>query len=310
MPLDPHAKALLDLLVAAQRPKTWQLTPPEAREGITALAQVADVKGVPIGAVRDGWVRGAAGDLPYRGYTPLNAGAGRLPGMLYLHGGGFVIGSIDTHDSMCRALANASGCRIISLGYRLAPEHKFPAAVEDGFAALMNIGHDAEAYGLDPLRIAVGGDSAGANLAAVLCQLARQAGGPRIALQLLFCPRTDAAAATPSLHAYASGYLLEQKSIEWFAAHYGATDPYDPRVSPLRAQDLEGLPEAHIHTAEFDPLRDEGEQYAARLAASGVTVRYTCHAGMIHHFYALAAAIPYAKVALANAGAAIKDALA
>jgi acetyl esterase/lipase len=211
---------------------------------------------------------------------------------------------------MCRALANASGCRVISLDYRLAPEHRFPAAVEDALAALTCIAREAEAFGIDPLRLAVGGDSAGANLAAVLSQLASRARGPRIVLQVLFCPRTDAAADTPSLRAYATGFLLEQQSIDWFATHYGATDPRDPRVSPLRVQDLEGLPETHIHTAEFDPLRDEGKHYADRLAACGVKVRYTCHAGMIHHFYALAAAIPYGKVALANAGAAIKASLA
>jgi acetyl esterase len=310
MPLDPHVKALLDMLVAAQRPKTWQLTPPEARLGLLALAKVADIKDVPIGRVEEGTLPGPAGSLPWRSYTPAGAAAATLPGLVYFHGGGFVIGSIETHDGMCRLLANASACRVVSVDYRLAPEHKFPAAIDDGLAAVTWIATHAGEFGIDPGRLAVAGDSAGANLAAVVAQLAHAAGTPNIALQVMFCPRTDAGADTQSLKDFAEGYLLERASMEWFAGHYGAIDVNDPRLTPLRAASLAGLPPAHIHTAAFDPLRDEGEAYAQALRRAGVPVAYTCHAGMIHHFYCLAGAIPTAKAALEQAATAIGQALA
>jgi acetyl esterase/lipase len=310
MPLDPHVQSLLDTLAAANRPKTWQLSPREARDNLARLAQLADVKDVPIGAIENGTLPGPAGPLSYRAYTPEGSMRPPLPGLVYFHGGGFVIGSIDVYDGVCRMLANASGCLVVSVDYRLAPEHKFPAAVEDGFAAVTWVAAHAELLGIDARRLVVAGDSAGGNLAAVVCQLAKAAGGPRIALQVLLCARTDAGADTASLRQFAEGYLLEKASIDWFADHYGAHDIVDPRLSPLRAADVSGLPPAHIHTAEFDPLRDEGKAYADRLAASGVAVKYTCHAGMIHHFYALAGAIPYGKAAMAAIGADIKADLA
>jgi acetyl esterase len=312
MPLDPAAKNLLDLLAAAGRPKVWQIGPVEGRQSLRQLAQVADAKDVPIGRVEDGAWPGPAGALPYRSYTPIEAAGEPLPALVYFHGGGFVIGDLDTHDGLCRLFANASGCRVISVEYRLAPEHKFPAAVEDAYAAACWVAAHARELGIDPGRIAIGGDSAGANLAAVVCQLAKQAGAPRLALQLLLYPATDSATETASRWALAQGYLLEKKSMEWFFEQYvePGTDPKDPRLSPLLAPDLSGLPPAHIHTAEFDPLRDEGKAYADKLARAGVKVEYTCHPGMIHHFFCLAGAIPYARTAIANAGAAIKQALA
>jgi len=309
--LDPHVKSLLAMLVAAGRPKVWQVTPAEARDGMIALAQAVDVKDVPIGGVEDGTLPGPAGALKYRLYTPVAPAAGRLPAVVYFHGGGYVIGNLDTHDGMSRLLANASGCRIVSIDYRLAPEHKFPAAIEDGLAAIDWVAGSAARLGIDHTRLAVAGDSAGGNLAAVVCQLAKQAGGPKIALQVLFCPATDGSRDTESSRAFAEGYLLEAESIRWFGRQYypADADPNDPRVSPLRAVDLSGLPPAHIHTAAFDPLRDEGKAYADRLRQAGVAVRYTCHDGMIHHFYALGGAIPYAQTALKLAGGAIKQAL-
>jgi acetyl esterase len=312
MPLDPAAKNLLDLLVAAGRPKVWQVGAIEGREGLRKLAQAADAKDVPIGRIEDGEWPGPAGALPYRSYTPVDPAGEPLPALLYFHGGGFVIGDLDTHDGLCRLLANASGCRVISVEYRLAPEHKFPAAVEDACAAACWVADHARELGIDPGRIAIGGDSAGANLAAVVCQLAKQAGGPKLALQFLLYPATDSAVETASRRALAEGYLLEKKSIDWFFEQYvePETDPKDPRLSPLLASDLAGLPPAQIHTAEFDPLRDEGKAYAEKLAAAGVKVEYVCHPGMIHHFFCLAGAIPYARTAIANAGAAIKQALA
>ena len=312
MPLDLAAKNLLDLLVAAGRPKVWQVSPAEAREGISALAQAADAKDVPIGRIDNATWPGPAGALAYRSYTPVDAAPEPLPALLYFHGGGFVIGDLDTHDGLCRLFANASGCRVISVAYRLAPEHKFPAAVADADAAASWVADHARELGIDPDRIAIGGDSAGASLAAVVCQLAKQRGGPRLALQLLLYPATESGVDTPSRVAFAEGYLLEKKSIEWFFQQYvePGTDPIDPRLSPLLAPDLAGLPPAHIHTAEFDPLVDEGKAYADKLAAAGVKVEYVCHPGMIHHFFCLAGAIPYARTAIANAGAAIQQALA
>jgi len=312
MPLDPAAKNLLDLLVAAGRPKVWQLSPPEAREGLRALAEAADAKDVPIGRIENATLAGAEGALPYRSYTPLDAGPEPLPALVYFHGGGFVIGDLDTHEGLCRMLGNASGCRVISVAYRLAPEHKFPAAVEDAYAAVCWVAGHARELGIDGNRVAVGGDSAGGNLSAVVCQLIKERGGPKLALQVLLYPATKTDVDTPSRLALAEGYLLEKKSIEWFMKQYIAlgTDPIDARLAPLLATDFSGLPPAHIHTAEFDPLVDEGQAYAQKLAAAGVAVEYTCHPGMIHHFFCLAGAIPYARTAIADAGGAIKRALA
>jgi acetyl esterase len=312
MSLDRHVKGLLDMIAAAGRPKIWQLTPPEARQAFHALAQATDAKDVPIGRIENGELPGPAGPLPFRIYTPVAPAAEPLAALVYFHGGGFVIGNLDTHDGFCRMLANASGCRVISVDYRLAPEHKFPAAVEDAYAATKWVAEHAATLGIDPNRIAVGGDSAGGNLAAVVCQLAKKADGPKLALQILFCAPTDRTAETESHLAFAEGYFLEKAAIRWFRDQYYPPnmDLNDPRAFPLRAADLAGLPPAHIHTAAFDPLRDEGKAYADRLERSGVKVRYTCHEAMIHHFYGMAGAIPYAHTAMKTAGAAIKTALA
>jgi acetyl esterase len=303
---------LLDFLRAAGRPKTWQLSPPEAREGLLALAKLADAKDVPIGMVLDGAIRRPASLIRYRSYTPHGPAGERLPALVYFHGGGFVIGSLDTHDGFCRLLANASACRVIAIDYRLAPEHRFPAGLDDCYAAVRYVAEHPETFGIDPDRLAVGGDSAGGNLAAVVCLLAKLAATPAIALQLLLCPITDAQPGTASRREYAEGFLLENASIDWFLRHYLPTeaDLTEFRISPLRAPDLSGLPPAHIHTAEFDPLRDEGAAYADRLKACGVNVHYVCHTGMIHHFYALAESIPYGRRMLHEAGRRIKEALA
>jgi acetyl esterase/lipase len=200
---------------------------------------------------------------------------------------------------------------VISVGYRRAPEHKFPAAVEDSYAATLWVQDHAAGLGLDAQRIAVGGDSAGGGLAAVVCQTAAARHGPRPALQVLFCPVMDMRPQTPSRQALAQGYFLDQATMDWMFRHYCATDADldDPRLSPLRAPQFAGLPPAHIHTAEFDPLRDEGEAYARALLQAGVPARHTCYAGMIHHFYAMAGAIPPARVALKTAANAMREAL-
>lgn len=301
MPLDPSVQALLAFIRDAGRPKTWQLEPAEAREGSVALARFAAANDVPIGSVQDGSFPGPGGAVAYRSYTPLGASPAARPGLIWLHGGGYVIGNFETHEGVCRLLANASGAQVIAVDYRMGPEHRFPAAVEDGVAAVHWVSGHAVQLGIDAARIAVGGDSAGGGLAAAVCQLLRAPGAPRLALQILFCPWLDMTADTPSLQAYAENHLLERNMLRWAMRHYGA-DPLDVRASPGLAKDLSGLPPTLLHTAEFDPLRDEGAAYAQRLQQAGVHVKHTCHSGMVHHFYALAGAIPYGRTMLAEVG--------
>jgi acetyl esterase len=312
VPLDPSARRLLDMLAAAGgMADIAAMSPQQMREGFRRLAQSVDLKGVAVGKIEDGALPGPGGPLPYRLYRPPQPAAQPLPALVFFHGGGCVFGDIDTHDGLCRMLCAESGCAVISVGYRQAPEHKFPAAVEDSYAATRWVVDHAVALGLDPHRIAVGGDSAGGGLAAVVCQTAAADRGPRLALQVLFCPVLDVRAETPSRRALAEGYFLSQATMDWMLRHYcpPGVDPHDPRLSPLRASQFTDLPPAHIHTAEFDPLRDEGEAYAQRLKQAGVAARYTCHAGMIHHFYAMAGAIPPARVALKAAAVAMREAL-
>jgi acetyl esterase/lipase len=312
VPLDPSAKRLLDMLaVAGGMADIAAMTPPQMREGFRRLARTVDIKGVPIGNIDDGELPGPGGALPYRFYRPRHPAARPLPVLVFFHGGGCVFGDIDTHDGLCRLLCAESGCAVISVGYRRGPEHKFPAAVEDSYAATQWVADHAAELGLAADRIAVGGDSAGGGLAAVACQMAAANHGPKLVLQVLFCPVMDMRAATPSRVALAEGYFLDQATMDWMLRHYCAADVDldDPRLSPLRAARFSGLPPAHIHTAEFDPLRDEGEAYAEALRHAGVPARCTCHAGMIHHFYAMAGAIPAARAALKSAAAAMREAL-
>jgi acetyl esterase/lipase len=312
VPLDPAAKRLLDMLaVAGGMGDIAALSPQQMRDGFRRLAQSVDIKGVPVGKVEDAVLPGPGGTLPCRCYRPRQPAALPAPALVFFHGGGCVFGDIETHDGLCRVLTQESGCVVFSVGYRRAPEHRFPAALEDCYAATQWVADHAGALAIDVHRIAVGGDSAGGGLAVVVCQMAAANHGPRLALQVLFCPVMDMRARTPSRLAFAEGYFLNQATIDWMLGHYCAadTDPADPRLSPLRAARFSGLPPAHIHTAEFDPLRDEGEAYADRLRQAGVAAQYTCHAGMIHHFYAMAGAIPAARVALRSAGAAMREAL-
>jgi len=312
MPLDPHAKKLLDTLNAAGVADLSRTSPKEMRENFERLAAMVGVNGVAVDAAEDRELPGPNGPIPIRVYAPKDSGAAILPGLIYFHGGGGVFGSIASHDSFCRVLANASACRIVSVGYRLAPEHKFPAAVEDAYVATCRIAAQARDLHIDPRRVAVGGDSIGGGLAAVVTRMARDDGGPAIALQVLLCPVVDLSRNSESRVAFATGYFLNQATIDWTVAHYCMpdTDVADPRISPLLAEDFSRLPPAQVHTAEFDPLRSEGAAYADRLQGAGVCVRYTCHAGMIHHFYAMGGVIPYARGAVAAAGAAIRSALA
>jgi acetyl esterase len=312
MPLDPHAKKLLETLNAAGVTDMSRMAPEQMRQGFERLAAMVGMNGVAVDAAEDRNLPGPAGAIPVRLYAPKGSGAATLPGLIYFHGGGGVFGSIASHDSFCRVLANAGACRVVSVGYRLAPEHKFPAAVADAFAATCRIAEQARDFRIDPRRLATGGDSIGGGLAAVVCMMARDGGGPDIALQLLLCPAMDMSKNSDSRVALAAGYFLNQATIDWTVQHYcpPGADLTDPRISPLLIEDLSGLPPAQVHTAEFDPLRSEGAAYAERLRGAGVAVRHTCHAGMIHHFYAMGGVIPYARTAVSEAGAAIRAALA
>ena len=311
MPLDPHARKFLDMIAAGGAQDVARMSPREMRVGFCRLSQLVGANDEPIGRIEDRTLTGPAGPLPIRIYTPLGAIDEELPGLIYFHGGGGVFGSIETHDGLCRMLANASECRVLSVEYRLAPEYAIPAAFEDCYAAVTEVFEHAAALGLRANRIAVGGDSAGAALAAAVCQRAKLENGPSIALQLLLCPALDIGTESESRRAFAEGYFLDKATIDWTLKHYcpETLDPTDPRLSPLHAADVSSLPSAHVHTAEFDPLLCEGRAYADRLEHAGVEVTYTCHAGMIHHFYGMADAIPYARDAIAAIGADIKKAL-
>ena len=312
MALDRQAKRILGMLTAGGiTPRCCDFTVPKMREAMLRLAQTFDVQNVQIGHIENRDLPGTTGPLPVRIYTPSTLSAEReSAGIVYFHGGAGVFCNIDTHEGLCRMLANSSGCRIFSVDYRLAPEHPFPAALEDAYFATQWICEHARQMRIKPTRIAVGGDSFGGTLAAVVCQRAKQNLGPALALQVLICPVTDLSIQSKSWKAYGDGYFLDRVTLDWAIEHYAPRmDLADSRISPLRAQYFAGLPPAHIHTAEFDPLCDEGKAYANAISRAGVPVRYVCHAGMIHHFYCMAGGIASARQAIAQAGAAIKEAL-
>ena len=262
---------------------------------------------LPMARVEGLEVPGPAGTIPARLYEPV-AGGGARPLLVYFHGGGWVIGDLDTHDSVCRFLAAAAGVPVLSVDYRLAPEHPFPAAAEDAAAGFRWAAEHAAELGADPARIAVGGDSAGGNLAAVTSLLARDGGGPQPAMQLLFYPATDAVGEQRSRQLFAEGFLLTRADMEWFEAHYlpSGVAHDDPRVSVLGVGDLAGLPPAYVITAGFDPLRDEGEAYAERMRAAGVRVAHWRHRGLIHGFANLTAVSRSARAAMFEAAGALR----
>jgi len=265
----------------------------------------------PVERVEDRTLAGPAGALAVKIYTPLGNSAAALPGLIYLHGGGLVAGTLATHDPIARALANSGGCRVVSVDYRLAPEHAFPAALDDALAALKQIGTAPEQYGIDASRLGLCGDSAGATLAAAAVQAVSSSGVARLALQLLICPILDYSRSSESRRALGSGYLLDQTTLDHDLLLYApGTDPADPRISPLRAETLAGSPRTVIHTAEFDPVRDDGRDYFERLTNAGAAVSYTCHPGMIHLFYGLGSVISYASSAYEQIGTEIRAAFA
>ncbi len=309
MALDPQVRALLDQMAAIGGPPIYELSAQEARQSSAALAAM---QGAPeaVAKVENFKLPGPSGGIPVRIYTP--AGERPLPILVHFHGGGWVIGDLESCDVLCRSLCNAAGCIVVSVDYRLAPEHPFPAAVEDAYLATLWTAENAANLGGDPLRIAVGGDSAGGNLAAVTALIARERGKPLLRFQLLVYPVTDAACDTPSYSENAEGYFLTRDAMQWFWNHYARSesDRLHPHASPLRAKDLSGLPPALVITAEFDPLRDEGERYANRLQAAGVPVQFTRYDGMIHGFFGMGSILDQGKKAIQQAAAALRSALA
>jgi acetyl esterase len=300
MPVDPAIQGLLSMLEAMQRPSLAGGTHEQARAAFRLLT--VDMRSpdtiVPVREARDIDVPGATGSLPARVYRP-DADAS-VPTIVFLHGGGFVIGDIETHDNQCRMVCREVGAVVLSLAYRLAPEAPFPAGVEDCVAATRWAAEHIADLGGDPDRLAVAGDSAGGNLAAVVAQVARDDGGPRLAAQLLVYPATDFAGDYYSRTENAEGYFLTRADMEWFASHYigEASDLTDRRLSPVHAEDLSGLPPAVVVTAEYDPLRDEGEAYARALERAGVPVTLRRYDGLIHGFFDLSALSPAAADAV------------
>jgi acetyl esterase len=300
--LDPHAKQLLDFLASRNLPSFHTLSPTEARTIYKERRFATQPEPQPVAAVEDIAVPGPAGNITVRSYRPQGASVGAvLPALVYYHGGGHTIGDIDTHDTLCRELCNRSGCAVLSVDYRLGPEHKFPAAVDDSFAALRWIASHAERLSIDPSRLAVGGDSAGGNLAAVVALLARDQGGPKIAYQLLIYPATDLRFLSPSHKENGQGYLLTTDVIEYFTDNYlrDRSDRLDWRASPALAKDLSGLPPALVMTAGYDPLRDDGRDYADLLRGAGNQVEYIEYPGQIHGFITMGKVIAQANEAVA-----------
>lgn len=303
MAVDPQIKQLLDFMESLGAPPLSQGTPQSAREGFRTLTvgmrQPAQI--VPVGSTEDITVPGPAGPMRARVYRPEGL-TGTAPTLVFIHGGGFVIGDIDTHDNQARGLCQALDAVVVSIDYRLAPEHPWPAAVEDSVAAVRWAAQNIEQLGGDPTRLVVGGDSAGGNLSAVTALCLRDEGGPALAAQLLIYPATDMRDVPdyPSREQNATGYFLTEDDMRWFESNYipAGADRQDPRLSPLLSPSLAGLPPAVVATAEFDPLRDEGAAYAKALEAGGVEVRYREFPGMIHGFFDLGVLSPGAQAAV------------
>lgn len=309
MPMHPQAQTILDAMSGLGLVIDQSTDHVAIRQAIEEFARAGQAAAEPVAHVEDRTVPGPAGEIPVRVYRPTDDTG--LPVLVWFHGGGWTIGSLETHDNTCRSLANAVGCVVVSVDYRLAPEHKFPAAAEDAFAATQWVAQHASELGGDPKRIAVGGDSAGGNLAAVVSLLARDGGGPALAFELLVYPVTDHEFESPSMHENATGYFLELESMRWFYNQYlrDERDGADWRFSPARAADLSGLPPAFVLTAEFDPLRDQGEAYAGQLEAAGVPVEARRYDGVFHGFFGLRELMDPAQQAFDDVTKALRRAL-
>ena len=308
----PETQLLLTVLKYQPKPKMVSLTPPEARPMMAERISIAGGRPLPVAQVNDLTVAGGDGPIRARLYRPTTADQDQ-PAIVFFHGGGFVIGDIDTHDQVCRFLAVHSDVTVVSIDYRLAPEHKFPAAVDDALAAFLDVHARAAELGLDPQRIAVGGDSAGGQLAAVTCLLARDQDGQIPAFQLLLYPVTDQSTTHPSMDLFGGSFFagLSRADIEYYTRNFlpEGADTSDPRISPLRAASHANLPPAYVATAGFDVLRDEGEAYAEALRNASVPTQSRRHAGLIHGFANMLAAGRPAQLALAEAAAALRHGL-
>jgi acetyl esterase len=306
MPLDPQAKLLIDLIEGSG---AFSLTPDSDPQELRALyAGLTPPQTVEVAHVEDRAIAGPGGEIPVRIYRP--DGEGPKPAIVFYHGGGWVIGGLNTHDGGCRAFANAADAVVVSVDYRLAPEHPFPAPIDDAMAALAWVHDHAGELGVDVGHVAVAGDSAGGNLAAVVSQLARDAGGPPICFQLLIYPVTDHEFDSVSMNDNAEGYFLSRDAMRWFYSHY-LNDPSegdDPRVSPIRASNLAGLPPAFVITAEYDPLRDQGVAYATAMSDAGTSCTARTYDGMFHGFMSMVEWIDTGKVAFDDAVGALNRA--
>jgi acetyl esterase len=304
MPLHPQAQAMIDRTLALNLPPASQMTVQQLRDN--ARERSASLPREDVGSVRDYRVPSVNGDVLVRVFTP--RAPGPWPALVYFHGGGWVTGDVDTHEGICRTLANAARCVVASVDYRCAPDFTFPTAAEDAYAATRWVATEGAALGIDSGRVAVCGDSAGGNLAAVVALMARDRSGPPLTFQALVYPITDHDLDTPSYRENAEGYLLTRDGMRWYWDQYvpDAADRTNPYVAPMRATSLAGLPPALVITAEYDPLRDEGEAYATRLAAAGVPVSHTRYPGMIHAFFRFTNSIDAARAAVAEVVAALQ----
>ncbi len=309
--LDAKVQLICDIVNQVRTTPIEDLTPMESRAQLATFARLLGGKPAPVAAVEEIVIPGPGGDIPARLYRPLNAPTGPLPVLVFYHGGGWMQGDLETHDQPCRLLANKSGGLVLSIDYRLAPEHKFPAAVDDCLAAFRWVRDNGADIGADGERIAVGGDSAGGNLSAVVCQQIAQAGEAGPMFQLLLYPATDYRLATRSFELFADGFFLTRERIDWYLGLYLddlAIQGPDPRFSPALTEDLTGQPPALVITAGFDPLRDEGRDYHQSLLAAGVKSDYLQYDGMIHAFINMAGVLPQGVDALARSAAALKAA--
>lgn len=305
MAVHPQCKVFLDGLAALGGKPLHEMTPAEARTMVLLPPELAGPE-QPVHHVATREVPGPAGPIPVRVYSPPAATA--RPALVYCHGGGFVVGGLDMSDRPCRALANESGHVVVSVDYRLAPEHPFPAAADDVYAVTQYVAGHAAEFGVDPQRLAVGGESSGANLATVTALRARDAGGPALSFQLLIYPVVDFEHESPSMTEFARDHFLTRDALYWFRTHYlpRPDDWRSPYASPLLA-DLDRLPPAFVITAECDPLRDQGEAYAGKLREAGVPVVLKRYEGMIHPFFSLAGIVDGGREATADAARALRD---
>jgi acetyl esterase len=306
MPLHPQVQPLVDAMAAMDGPKLHEMEPAAARAMFEAM-RMAPPELPELASVTDAEVPSPDGHaIPVRVYVPKDVE--QPPVVVYFHGGGWVIGSIESHDAPCRELAARSGCAVVSVDYRLAPETKYPGPLDDCLAATEWAAKSGHEHGFDGNRLVVAGDSAGGNLAAAVTLLAKHRGGtPAIAGQVLVYPATDLTLSHPSIEENGEGYFLTADAMRWFTGHYGGDAATDPLVSPILAEDLSGLPPALVLTAEFDPLRDEGEAYAAKLQAAGVPTTLRRFDGQIHGFLGMYAMLDDGNVALDEIAQAIKQ---